>query len=68
MNSREEDEKAATGGRLGMCANLWRDSGVDDSPSPCPLPQGKRVFDTPSLDGRGKGEGDNHLKSQTPLS
>ncbi len=37
-------------------------------PSHCPLPLGERVFDTPSLDGRGKGEGDNHLKSQTPLS
>jgi len=29
-----------------------------NAPSPFPLPPGERVFATPSLDGRGKGEGD----------
>ena len=34
-----------------------------DSPSPYPLPRGERDLESPSLDGRGKGEGDNLLKS-----
>jgi hypothetical protein len=34
------------------------------SPSPYPLPPGERIFRIPSLDGRGKGEGDKMLKSQ----
>jgi hypothetical protein len=32
-------------------------------PSPFPLPPGERVVRTPSLDGRGKEEGDKRLKS-----
>jgi len=44
-------------------ANLRGLLRVQTSPSPRPLPPGERVFITPSLDGRGKGEGDNMPKS-----
>jgi len=30
-------------------------SNIYDTPHPCPLPQGERVYDNPSLDGRGRG-------------
>jgi hypothetical protein len=45
------------GANLSPCFDLAR------SPSPCPLPPWERVFGIPSLDGRGKGEGDKMLKS-----
>jgi hypothetical protein len=37
-------------------------------PLTLPSPARGEGFDAPSLDGRGKGEGDNHLKSQRPLT
>jgi hypothetical protein len=37
---------------------------IPNSPSPSPLPPGERVSQLPSLDGRGKGEGDKRLLSQ----
>ncbi|MEW6530844.1 MAG: tetratricopeptide repeat protein [Thermodesulfobacteriota bacterium] len=48
-------------------AKMGLTPGAGHSPSPCPLPPGERVSRPPSLDGREKGEGDEHLLSQRPI-
>jgi len=45
----------------GIGANFRLSLLAEATPSPCPLPPGERVSQSPSLDGRGKGEGDNRL-------
>jgi len=53
-----------TGPRLSpMGASFRTLYGGQEAPSPSPLPPGERVLRTPSLDGRGKGEGDKPLIS-----
>ena len=44
-----------------ICANLPPYLRTADSPSPYPLPRGERDLESPSLDGRGKGEGDENI-------
>ena len=44
-----------------ICANFRFRILIPIPPSPSPLPRGERVLESPSLDGRGKGEGDNYL-------
>jgi len=40
----------------------------ENAPSPYPLPRGERDLESPSLDGRGKGEGGKKLKSLLNVS
>jgi len=54
-------------GLPGIGVKIGLASGAAHSPSPCPLPPGERVSGTPSLDGRGKGEGDKALLTQRPI-
>ena len=48
---------------MGLGANFRFRISVTIPPSPSLLPPGERVLKSPSLDGRGQGEGDKHLKS-----
>jgi hypothetical protein len=50
-----------------ICANFRFRILIPIPPSPSPLPRGERVLESPSLDGRGKGEGDNYLISLTQV-
>jgi heme o synthase len=50
-------------GVRGIGANLSAELRPQDAPSPYPLPPGERDLESPSLDGRGKGEGDKRLTS-----
>jgi len=52
---------------MGIGAKIGLAPGAGHSSSPCPLPLGERVSRTPSLDGRGKGDGDKALLSQRPI-
>ncbi len=51
-----------------ICANLPPKLWTKMPPSPYPLPRGERALVSPSLDGRGNGEGDKQLKSPVHLS
>jgi len=54
-------------GEGGIGVKIGLAPGTGHSSSLFPLPPGERVSRTPSLDGRGKGEGDKALLSQRPI-